>query len=107
MLVNASGEFKKGTPKNYLTEDGILKIAAAYTAGLPIPGFAARITLEQAADADFNLSPSRHIARPDDPGQTRDLASALAAYETARAAAAEASDSVAALIRQLADLAAD
>lgn len=61
VLVNADNEFKKGTPKNYLTEDGIRKIASAFVAGTPVPGLAAVITGAEAAANDFNLSPSRYV----------------------------------------------
>jgi type I restriction enzyme M protein len=61
MLINASGEFKKGTPKNYLTEEAIAKIAKTYQAGQNVEGFARVITTEQAVEADYNLAPSRHV----------------------------------------------
>lgn len=62
MLVNAIGEFKKGTPKNHLTNEGITKIAKAFLGGRDIEGLAAVITNEQAAEADYNLSPSRFVS---------------------------------------------
>lgn len=61
-LINASREFEKGTPKNHLTDEGLTKIADAFAKGEAIPGFCAVITNEDAADADYNLSPSRHVA---------------------------------------------
>ncbi|MGB9428309.1 MAG: N-6 DNA methylase [Gammaproteobacteria bacterium] len=64
-LINASREFKKGTPKNYLTEEAIGKIATAFLKGEPAESFAAVITREQAAENDYNLSPSRYIANGD------------------------------------------
>jgi type I restriction enzyme M protein len=62
VLVNAGKEFRKGTPKNYLTEEGIAKIAAAYLKGEAVPGFVAVIDHEEAATNDFNLSPSRYLS---------------------------------------------
>ncbi len=62
VLVNATRESKKGTPKNYITEDGIHKIADAFVKGEPHEGFVAVIGREQAAENDYNLSPSRYIA---------------------------------------------
>ncbi len=59
-LVNAAGEAKKGSPKNYLPMDAVRKIAAAYHAGADAPGFLKVITNEEAAANDFNLSPSRY-----------------------------------------------
>jgi len=64
-LVDASKEFKKGTPKNYLTETGLLRIAETFTSGVPIDGFATVITNDEAAKHDFNLSPSRYLHTTD------------------------------------------
>ena len=61
-LVNAAGEAKKGTPKNYLPPEAVQKIAAAYHAGADVPGFVKTITTAEAAANDFNLSPSRFVA---------------------------------------------
>ena len=62
VLVNASKEFRKGTPKNYLTDDGLKKIADAFAKGKPITGFCTAISHAQASDTDFNLSPSRYLS---------------------------------------------
>jgi type I restriction enzyme M protein len=61
-LVNASGEFKKGSPKNYISQEGIKKIAAAFNAGEDVEGFVKVITNAECAKNDFNLSPSRYLA---------------------------------------------
>ena len=61
-LVNASAEFKKGQPKNYIPQDGIKKIADAFNDGKDVDGFVKVITAEEAAKNDFNLSPSRYLA---------------------------------------------
>lgn len=61
-LINAAGEAKKGTPKNYLTADAVQKIAAAYHAGADVAGFMKIITREEVAANDYNLSPSRFVA---------------------------------------------
>lgn len=62
ILVNASSQFRKGAPKNYLTDDGIAKIADAVLKWKAVDGLATVITNEEAAKNDFNLSPSRYIA---------------------------------------------
>lgn len=62
VLVNASEEFKKGQPKNYLTQESIKKIADAFIAGVDVEKFVKVITNEEAAQNDFNLAPSRYIA---------------------------------------------
>ncbi len=61
VLVNASREFKKGRPKNYIPDDSIKKIAQAFTKGQPVERFVEVITNEEAAENDYNLSPSRYI----------------------------------------------
>jgi type I restriction enzyme M protein len=61
-LVNAGREFRKGTPKNYLTDDAVRKIANALDKGESVEDFCAVITNEAAAENDFNLSPSRYLA---------------------------------------------
>ncbi|MFA5061681.1 MAG: N-6 DNA methylase [Patescibacteria group bacterium] len=61
VLVNASNEFTKGTPKNYLTDEAVQKIGAAFVAGKPVEGFVAVITNEEALADDYNLSPSRFV----------------------------------------------
>lgn len=68
-LVNAGREFKKGTPKNYLAEDAVAKIAKAYARGESEDGFVAVIDRKQTEDNDYNLSPSRYIAN----GETKEL----------------------------------
>ncbi len=62
VLVNASVEFKKGQPKNYLTQESIKKIADAFVAGVDVEKFVKVITNDQAAEHDFNLAPSRYVA---------------------------------------------
>ncbi|MDP2326343.1 MAG: N-6 DNA methylase [Gammaproteobacteria bacterium] len=62
VLVNASKEFRKGTPKNYLTEESVGKIAAGYLKASPVPGFVAVIRNDETATNDYNLSPSRYVA---------------------------------------------
>jgi type I restriction enzyme M protein len=66
VLVNAMREFKKGTPKNYLTNDGISKIADTFASSDAQKGFSVIITNEEAAAKDFNLSPSSYLANGDD-----------------------------------------
>src|SRR5207247_1292735 len=48
-LVNASREFRKGAPKNYLTDEGVKKIAVACLKAKPVEGFVSVITNEEAA----------------------------------------------------------
>jgi type I restriction enzyme M protein len=64
-LVNASAEFKKGQPKNYIPDENIRKIADAFNEGKEVNGFVKNITTADVAKGDFNLSPSRYISSAD------------------------------------------
>ena len=59
VLLNASKAFRKGRPKNYLPEESIRPLAAAYLKGEAIDGEVAVVTREQIVETDYNLSPSR------------------------------------------------
>lgn len=63
VLVNASGEFKKGRPKNFIPEESIQKTADAFHEGKDVERFVRVVGIEEIADArnDYNLSPSRYI----------------------------------------------
>ena len=65
VLVNASRRVSKGRPKNYIPEDNIRPIAAAFLKGEVVDGEVAVITREQAQEADYNLSPSRWVGQAD------------------------------------------
>ena len=65
VLVNASRRVGKGRPKNYIPEEDIRPIAAAFLKGELVEGEVAVITREQAAEADYNLSPSRWVGQTD------------------------------------------
>jgi len=74
VLVNASREFRKGTPKNYLTEEAVKKIADAFLRAKPIESFVSVITNEEAVKNDFNLSPSRYLTNGTEGDTFRELA---------------------------------
>lgn len=84
-LLNASKRFRKGRPKNYLPEDAIRPLAAMYLKGEAVEGELAVITQAQAAEADYNLSPSRWVGQTTD-SQHRSIADLIA--ETNRLTAA-------------------
>lgn len=65
VLLNASRRVQKGRPKNFIPEDDIRPLAAAFLKSEPVEGEVAVITREQAAEADYNLSPSRWVAQSD------------------------------------------
>ncbi|MBO9389578.1 MAG: N-6 DNA methylase [Roseiflexus sp.] len=62
LLINASQQFAKGRPKNYLTEEHIARIAALYHEWRAEDGMSTIITNDEAARNDYNLSPSRYVS---------------------------------------------
>ena len=65
VLLNASKRVGKGRPKNFIPEEDIRSVAAAFAKGEPVEGEVAVITREQAEGADYNLSPSRWVGQTD------------------------------------------
>ena len=65
LLINASMEFEKGKPKNFLTPKNIASIAKCYQDFIEAEGFSKIITLSEVKEADYNLSPSRYVAAID------------------------------------------
>ena len=63
VLLNASRRVRKGRPKNYIPEEDIRPLAAAFAKGEPVKGEVAVITREQAEQGDYNLSPSRWVGQ--------------------------------------------
>ena len=63
VLLNASRRVAKGRPKNFIPEEDIRPLAAAFLKGEPVDGEVAVITREQAEQADYNLSPSRWVGQ--------------------------------------------
>jgi type I restriction enzyme M protein len=62
LLINASSEFLKGRPKNYLSEGNIKRIADAYLGWQEVHGLSKVIRIDEAVGNDYNLSPSRYVA---------------------------------------------
>ena len=63
VLLNATRRVHKGRPKNFIPEEDIRPLAAAYLKGDSVEGEVAVITRQQAEEADYNLSPSRWVGR--------------------------------------------
>ena len=63
VLFNATRRVKKGRPKNFMPEEDIRPIAAAYLKGESVEGEIVVIDRKQAAEADYNLSPSRWVGQ--------------------------------------------
>jgi type I restriction enzyme M protein len=62
LLVNASKQFAKGRPKNFLEDAHIDALADAYLKWKPAEALAAIITRADAVKNDYNLSPSRYVS---------------------------------------------
>lgn len=60
-LLNASREFAKGDPKNYIPDDAILRIADTFKAWREEEKYSRIVTREEIVKNDFNISPSRYI----------------------------------------------
>jgi type I restriction enzyme M protein len=60
-LLNASREFTKGDPKNYIAEDAIHRIADTFSAWREVENYSRIVSREEIAKNDFNISPSRYI----------------------------------------------
>lgn len=61
LLVNASQEFEKGRPKNFITQEGIRRISDTLLGWNEEEKFSRIISTEEAVKNDYNLSPSRYV----------------------------------------------
>lgn len=61
ILINASLEFEKGRPKNFIPDDKIEKIVKVFHDWKNIDKFTKIIINEEAEKNDYNLSPSRYV----------------------------------------------
>ena len=100
VLLNARRRLGKGQPKNYIPEQDIRPIAAAFLKGEPVEGEIAVITREQAVEADYNLSPSRWVGQADAVEQ-RSIAEILDDMQRLDAEAREIDQSLAKLLVNL------
>jgi type I restriction enzyme M protein len=60
-LVNASRQFTKGQPKNYLTQAHIDAIVGGAQSDKDIDDLCRVVTIDVLQDIDFDLSPARHV----------------------------------------------
>ncbi|MEH0933180.1 N-6 DNA methylase [Micromonospora sp. CPCC 205558] len=66
LMLNASRRFTKGRPKNFLDSADVVELARIYQAAEPVEGEFAVVEAAELVNADYNLSPSRWIARAAD-----------------------------------------
>ena len=64
-LLNAAREFAKGDPKNYITDDGIERIAETFRTWREEEKFSRIVDKAEIARNDYNISPSRYIHTAD------------------------------------------
>lgn len=100
LLVNASNCFVKEKPKNVLTDDGIAGVANVYRAWETREKLSRVISLDDARNADCNLSPSQFV-EVNDRTQHRPLQSILADVEAARAERERADEELNQVLKQL------
>lgn len=60
-LINASKEFAKGDPKNYISDEGLSRIAMTFNEWREEERFSRVVSIQELAKNDFNISPSRYI----------------------------------------------
>jgi type I restriction enzyme M protein len=60
-LLNASREFEKGDPKNYIPDDGISRIAKTFIGWREVDKYSRIVSRDEIAKNDYNISPSRYI----------------------------------------------
>jgi type I restriction enzyme M protein len=61
MLINASQEFEKGRPKNFIPDEKIKRIAESFHKWKDIERFTRIVSMEEVVKNDYNLSPSRYV----------------------------------------------
>ena len=60
-LINASGEFEKGSPKNFLNDENIKSIIAALESNNDLEALSRHVDIKTIRDLDYDLSPARHV----------------------------------------------
>jgi type I restriction enzyme M protein len=64
-LLNAGREFEKGDPKNYITDEGIARIAETFKAWREEDKLSRIMSKDEIVKNDYNISPSRYIHTAD------------------------------------------
>jgi len=61
-LLNATNEFTKGDPKNYLSGEAIKRIADSFNSWKEVQKYSCIVSRAEIEKNDFNISPSRYIS---------------------------------------------
>lgn len=77
LFIEASREFKEGSAQNYLRDEDVKKIAAAFHAFKDVEKYARVVSLDEIEKNDFNLNISRYVETAD-AAEKVDVAHALA-----------------------------
>jgi len=100
VLLNASREFVKGDPKNYIPYDAIIRIAETFTTWNEVAKYSRIVSCEEIAKNDFNISPSRYI-HTGEADEYRPIAEIVEELETLDQEAAETSVSLKKILQAL------
>jgi type I restriction enzyme M protein len=100
LFIEASREFKEGSAQNYLREEDVTKIAAAFHAFGDIEKYARVVPLDEIAKNDFNLNISRYVETAD-AAEKVDVASAIATLRELEKARGEAESRMNAYLKEL------
>ena len=60
-LLNASNEFEKGDPKNFIPDDAVLRIADTFKAWREVEKYSRIVPHDEIVKNDYNISPSRYV----------------------------------------------
>ena len=60
-LLNASNEFEKGDPKNFIPDDAVLRIADTFKAWREVEKYSRIVPHDEIVKHDYNISPSRYV----------------------------------------------
>jgi type I restriction enzyme M protein len=101
-LVNASREFVKGDPKNYISADAILRIAKTFAEWKEIEKYSCIVSREEIVrpSNDYNISPSRYI-HTGEADEYRPIAEIVEELESVETEAAELSSNLRKILNSL------
>jgi type I restriction enzyme M protein len=106
LLVNASNFFVKEKPKNALTDEGVAAVVEVYRTWETREKLSRVITLSEAREADYNLSPSLFVGIADE-ALHRSLARIFADLEAAKEQREQADSELSAVLKRLMPIGAD
>jgi type I restriction enzyme M protein len=100
LFIEASREFREGSAQNYLRDDDVKKIAAAFHAFKDVPKYAQVVGLDEIEKNEFNLNISRYVETADAVVKV-DVADAVAKLRVLEGKRAEAEAKMNAYLKEL------